>query len=93
MNRFRFPRSQAYIKSNPRFALTTLARPKLQRGQMTIVLESLEASKLNGLRLEEIVAECQLRNYELTFRNPANDIRKSIIYHLDRIESVRQVAS
>jgi hypothetical protein len=58
---------------------------------MTIVFESLEGSALSGLTLEEIIDECKRRKYELTFRNPKNDIRKSVIYHLDRIESVQQV--
>ena len=76
MNRFRFPRSKGYIKSNPRFALTTLARPKLQRGQMKIVFESLEGSKLDGLSLEEIVVGGK-HNSGWAFRNPNNGVRKT----------------
>ena len=86
-----FSQSRSSIASNPRFGLVRLSRPKLQSGQMTIIYERLEASHPNGLTLEELVHECRKQRYELTFRNPNTDIRKSILYHLNRLESVRQV--
>jgi hypothetical protein len=86
-----FSQSRSGIASNPRFALMRLSRPKLQRGQMTIIFERLEASHPNSLTLEELVQECRKQSYELTFRNPNTDIRKSILYHLSRLDSVRQM--
>lgn len=85
----RFSQSRSYINSNPRFALTTASRPKLSRGQMTIVYESLEPYR-KEYSLEELVRRCIARNYEETFEGRNTDIRKSIIYHLNRIKSVRQ---
>jgi hypothetical protein len=87
----RFSQSRSSITANPRFALTTLSRPRLQRGQMTIVFERLESAHPDGLTLEELVKECRKQEYDLTFRNPNTDIRKSILYHLNRLESVRKV--
>jgi hypothetical protein len=58
---------------------------------MTLVLECLEASYPTGLTLEELVNACRKQGYDLTFRNPNTDIRKSILYHLNRLESVRQM--
>jgi hypothetical protein len=87
----RFSQSRSSIASNPRFALIRSSRPKLQRGQMTVVFECLEASYPGGLTLEELVQACQKQRYYLTFRNPNTDIRKSILYHLNRLESVKQV--
>jgi hypothetical protein len=58
---------------------------------MTIVFERLELAHPHGLTLEELVKECRKEEYDLTYRNPNTDIRKSILYHLNRLESVRQV--
>ena len=58
---------------------------------MTIVFERLESAHPHGLTLEELAKECRKHEYDLTFRNPNTDIRKSILYHLNRLESVRQV--
>ena len=75
--------SREYIASNPRFALTKRLTPKeLHRGQMTIVYESLE-SVGKVYSLEELVRRCTERDYDSTYRDPNNDIRKSILYHLN----------
>ena len=91
MMRRRFPITDSYIRNNHRFALKTAGRPTLQRGQMTIVFDCLEDSYPSGLTLEQMVLACKQRKYEETFSNPATDIRKSILYHLNRLESVEQM--
>ena len=57
---------------------------------MTIVYESLEPYR-KDYSLEELVRRCVERNYRETFEGRTTDIRKSILYHLNRIKSVRQV--
>jgi hypothetical protein len=57
---------------------------------MTIVYESLEPYP-NEYSLEELVRRCIERNYQETFEGRNTDIKKSIIYRLNRIKSVRQV--
>jgi hypothetical protein len=45
--------------------------------------------------LEDLVRDCTGRGYKSTFRDASNDIRKSILYHLNRLEDlalIRQVA-
>jgi hypothetical protein len=79
----RIPQSRDYIASNPRFALTSAARPRIQRGQMTILYESLEPFP-SEYSLEELVSRCIERGYKSTFRNANTDIRKSNLYHLNR---------
>jgi hypothetical protein len=80
----RIPQSKSYIASNPRFALTSAARPRLQRGEMTIVYECLEPYP-KVYSLEELVRRCSERDLQSRFRNPNTDVRKSILYHLNRL--------
>lgn len=80
----RIPQSQVYIRSNPRFALTSASRPKLHSGQMTILYESLEPFQ-HEYSLEELVPRCIERGYKSTFTNTASDIRKSILYQMNRL--------
>jgi len=81
----RISQSRSYIATNPRFALTSATFPaKLQRGQMTIVYECLEPFP-REYSLEELVQRCIERDYKSTFTNPNTDIRKSIVYHLNRL--------
>ena len=81
----RFSQSRSSIASNPRFALIRSSRPKLQRGQMTVIFECLELISQRP-PLEELVQACQKQRYYLTFRNPNTDICKSILYPLNRLE-------
>ena len=77
--------SRPYIASNPRFALTRPARPQIQEGQMTIVYMCLELSG-SVHSLEELVRDCIRRGYKATFKNADEDIRKSILYHLNLLD-------
>lgn len=74
--------SQAYIKSNPRFSLARSSRSKISAGQMAIVYSCLKPVE-SVHSLEELVKECEERDYRSTFRNPKTDIRKSILYQLN----------
>jgi hypothetical protein len=79
----RISQSREYIASNPRFALAKRLTPEeLHRGQMTILYESLEPVG-REYSLEELVRRCTERDYDSTYRDPNNDIRKSILYHLN----------
>ena len=78
------PQSRSYIATNPRFALAGASRPPIQRGQMTIVYESLEPFP-SEYTLQELVDRCIARGYRDTFKNPATDIHKSVLYHLNRL--------
>jgi hypothetical protein len=76
-------RSEAFIESNPRFALTRASRPTIQRGQMTIVYEALEPFP-SIHSLDDIVDYCRKHKYESTFKSETN-IPRSILYHLNRL--------
>lgn len=76
--------SRSYIRSNPRFALTRDSRPNLHEGQMTILYDALE-QRPREHSLEDLVSLCSMRGYESTFTNPRTDIRKSILYQLNRL--------
>jgi hypothetical protein len=79
----RISQSREYIASNPHFALARPLTPKeLHRGQMTILYESF-GSVGKEYSLEDLVRRCIERGYEDTYRDPNNDIRKSILYHLN----------
>jgi len=75
--------SRTFIASNPRFALTRASRPRIQRGQMTIVYQCLEPYP-SVHSLEDLVRSCHDRNYASTFKSET-DIRKSLLYHLNRL--------
>jgi len=51
---------------------------------MTILYECLEPFP-TAYTLEELVERCLKRDYPSTFKNPKTDIRKSILYHLNRL--------
>ncbi len=83
------PQTLAYIKRNPRFALTRASVPPLQKGQMMKVYKSLEPFPTE-YSLEELVPRCIEFDYLATIRKPSNAanpvfIRKSILYHLNRL--------
>lgn len=79
----RISQSREYIDSDPHFALTRQLTPKeLHRGQMTILYESFE-SVGKEYSLADLVRRCIQRGYEDTYRDPNNDIQKSILYHLN----------
>ena len=80
----KIPQSHAYIRSNPRFALARDSRPNLHEGQMTILYDALE-QRPREHSLEDLVSLCLIRGYESTFANPSTDIRKSILYQLNRL--------
>jgi predicted transcriptional regulator len=82
-----FSQSRTYIESNPGFKLARASVPTLQRGQMAIVLDCLQKAHPNCLTLEELVSECG-QKYRNRFRNPNTDIRKSIIYQLNRTNQI-----
>jgi len=90
MTNMQFSLSQSFIASNPRFALSKASRSDKQRGQRSIILDYLEEVHPAGLSLEQLVVKCGQR-YRNTFKNRKTDIRKSILYHLNRIETVRQL--
>src|SRR5713101_9010559 len=89
-------KSLSYIRSNPRFALTSTATPKLQRGQMTLVYESLIPFPSES-SLEQLSSRCTGKEYESTYRKPIAHaaaplfLRRSILYHLKRMEERRMV--
>jgi hypothetical protein len=69
----------------PQFELTEPgSRPKLQKGQMTIVYECFERNR--RLALTDLVSCCDRPEYRDTFRNPNTDITKSVLYHLKRMQ-------
>ena len=86
----RFAITRRYIASNPQFRLNDPARPKLSRGQMTIVFGCLERAYRDSKTLDELVQECEKLGYRETFRNKNTDICESILYQLNLIESVEQ---
>jgi hypothetical protein len=79
----RIPQSRLYISKNPRFSLL-LQKPRLNKGEMTVVYESLKETP-GGSTLEQLVERCRRRGYEALFTNPKTDIRKSILYQLNRM--------
>jgi hypothetical protein len=79
----RIPQSQRYISKNPEFKLV-LKEPRLNKGQMTIVYESLKETPEEST-LEQLVERCTRRGYQSLFTNPKTDIRKSILYQLNRM--------
>jgi len=86
----RFPITQAFIDSQPRFKLNDPARPKLRRGQMTIVFECLERAYPKSLSLRELENLCSPR-YKETLRNPKTIIIHSFLYQLNLIPSAETV--
>lgn len=83
----KFPKSRAYIKSNPRFRLGRKSAPaNLQRGQMAIIYECLDEAGSDGLSLSGLAEKCLQKRYKTT-----TDIRLSMLYHLNRIDSVEQM--
>ena len=78
------PQSRSYIRSNPRFALARVSSPNLHEGQMTILYDALE-QRPREHSLEDLFSLCSMRGYESTFTNPKADIRKSILYQLNRL--------
>lgn len=79
----RISQSQEYIASNPRFALTRqLTAKQLHRGQMTILYNCLQPVG-KAYELEQLVLRSIERDYESTYRDPQNDIRESLLYHLN----------
>ena len=87
--------SQAYIASNPRFAVTQQSRPKIQEvgwPSSTCALDTFGSVDF----LEHLVRECISPNYESTFKTLNTEICKSILYHLNLLQEsdlVREVAS
>ncbi len=83
----KFPKSRAYIKSNPRFRLGRKSIPgNLQRGQMAIIYECLQEAGSEGVALDDLAERCLQKHYQTT-----TDIRLSLLYHLNRIDSVEQM--
>jgi hypothetical protein len=84
-------KSQSYIATKTRFALTSAAVPKLQRGQMTKVYDSLVPFPTER-GLEELAERCTALEYEGTYKKPIPSkaapifLRKSILYHLKRMK-------
>lgn len=84
-------RSRSYIETNPRFALTRVTVPKLQRGQMTKVYDALVPFPAER-SLEELANRCTTQEYETTYKKPIPPeaaptfLRKSILYHLKRMK-------
>lgn len=89
-------RSERYIRTNPRFALTALSSPRLQRGQETMVYKSFGA-KSDARTLEHLAESCSAQRYEQTFKRPIppNEswlfLRMSILYHLKRLQEKEYV--
>jgi hypothetical protein len=68
-----------------RFELITRgSRPKLQRGQMTIVYEAIE--RLGRPSLADLVQYCRQHGHCETFRNPGTNLAESVVFHLKRLE-------
>jgi hypothetical protein len=87
----RFPITQAFIDSNPRFRLTDPARPStLSRGQRTIIFRRFEIAYPGSLTLRELVDACEKNGYRETLKGERS-IEKSILYHLNRIDAVERV--
>ncbi len=70
--------SESYIATNPQFELTHPgSRPKLQKGQMTVVYECLERFGPR-LALADLVRHCREQGHQTNV-----DITKSVLYHLN----------
>jgi hypothetical protein len=83
----KFPKSRASIESNPRFRLGRKSVPgNLQRGQMAIIYECLEEAGSKGVALDDLAEKCLQKRYKTT-----TDIRLSVLYHLNRIDSAEQM--
>jgi hypothetical protein len=84
-------KSQSYIEKDPRFALTSAAVPRLQRGQMAKVYDALLPFPAER-SLEELATLCTEHQYEATYRKPIPPgaarifLRRSILYHLKRMK-------
>jgi hypothetical protein len=73
------------MAGNPQFDLINSgSRPKLQKGQMTIIYKCLE--RKGRLALTDLVSLCDVPEYRETFRNPNTDITDSVLYHLKRMQ-------
>ena len=77
------PQSDSYIRKNPKFSLA-IHNPRLNKGQMAIVYQALKEAP-EASTLEQLVERCKRRDYESTFTDPETDIRKSILYQLNRM--------
>jgi hypothetical protein len=86
----RFPITDRYIATKPRFALTRPSFRKLRGGQMTIIFGCLEKAYPESLTLDQLVNECG-QKYRDTFRNRNTNIHKSILHQLNLIEPAHQV--
>ena len=94
-------RSRSYIATNPRFVLASAGTPRLQRGQMEMVYQSL-CPHSSVRSLEDLADRCSAQNYEATYKRPVAQedgwlfLRMSILYHLRRMEErgmIREVLS
>jgi hypothetical protein len=79
----KFPISKTFIELNPRFRLAFVSRPgNISKGQRTIIFDVLLKHQ-SGISLTDLGSECMKDRY-----STKHEIRKSILYHLNRIESV-----
>ena len=75
------------------YFLTRSSLPKIQDGQMKIVLLCLQPPGTKKT-LDQLVKECLSRKYAMTFKqvHEGDDLRKftadSILYHLERMGSL-----
>jgi hypothetical protein len=73
--------AKSYIAKNPQFELTSLARPKLQAGEMTIVYECLERFGPR-MYLHDLVRRCMENGLKDRFTNSDTDPTLCVLYHL-----------
>lgn len=81
----KFPITQQFIDTKPRFKLAGPTRPPKQE---VIILECLGDAYPNCLTLDELVAACEKRRYRERFKADT-DIRQSILWQLNRIKEVQ----
>jgi hypothetical protein len=81
----RFPITDRFIESKPQFKLRGPGRPpNLSEGQRTIIFDCLAAVEPRCISLDALADDCVKRGYKT--KHP---IRRSILYHLNRMEAVQ----
>ena len=87
-------RSKKFIASNPSFRVLTAARPpKLQHGQRTIIFDCLSAVYPNCISLTEMVKVCCHNPRRPYPTKTEKNMSRSILHHLNLMESVKQCSN
>jgi hypothetical protein len=90
----KYPVTRTFIELNPRFRITRQSYPpNIQTGQMTFICDALIDSFPYAIELTTLAVKCNKNDqYVQRYRNKQTNIYKSILYHLNRIDSVELIA-